>query len=130
MAALIPPAAATECERTGWTFERMPTVAPASAAARAARWPARPAPMMRTSCAGIEAPDCIGGGSATRCRGQRAADLVDRDDAAEDAVAIDGEDGAQPAQALGAEKRLERLVDLDLQVVAVADDVAHRQRRT
>src|SRR5688500_16848763 len=29
------------------------TVAPARAAARAARWPARPAPMIRTSCAGM-----------------------------------------------------------------------------
>src|SRR4051794_19544462 len=31
------------------------TVAPASAAASAARWPARPAPMIRTSCAGMAA---------------------------------------------------------------------------
>src|SRR3712207_3899020 len=49
----MPPAAATECERTGCTLLRMATDAPASAAARAARWPARPAPMMRTSCAGM-----------------------------------------------------------------------------
>ena len=28
-AALIPPAAATECERTGWTFETIATDAPA-----------------------------------------------------------------------------------------------------
>src|SRR5258706_15654133 len=49
----MPPAAATECERTGWTLLMMATEAPASAAARAARWPARPAPMMRTSCAGM-----------------------------------------------------------------------------
>src|SRR4051794_12393466 len=53
MAPLMPPAAATEWERTGWTLEMMPTVAPASAAAVAARWPARPAPMIRTSCAGM-----------------------------------------------------------------------------
>src|SRR4051812_26280401 len=52
-AALMPPAAALECERTGWTLDRMATVAPASAAARAARWPARPAPMIRTSCSGM-----------------------------------------------------------------------------
>ena len=51
-AALIPPWAALECERTGWTLEMIPTDAPASAAARAARWPARPAPMTRTSCEG------------------------------------------------------------------------------
>ena len=53
MAALMPPAAATECERTGWTLLMIATDAPASAAARAARWPARPAPRMRTSCAGM-----------------------------------------------------------------------------
>jgi hypothetical protein len=33
----MPPAAATECERTGWTFEMIATVAPAWAAASAAR---------------------------------------------------------------------------------------------
>src|SRR3954469_23990883 len=54
-AALMPPAAALECERTGWTLLMMATVAPASAAASAARWPARPAPMIRTSCAGMAA---------------------------------------------------------------------------
>src|SRR2546423_6695152 len=51
----MPPAAALECERTGWTLLRMATVAPASAAARAARWPARPAPMIRTSWLGMGA---------------------------------------------------------------------------
>src|SRR5215204_6495219 len=49
----MPPWAAFECDRTGWTFDMIPTEAPASAAARAARWPARPAPMTRTSCSGI-----------------------------------------------------------------------------
>ena len=48
-AALMPPAAATECERTGWTLETIATDAPACAAAIAARWPASPAPMIRTS---------------------------------------------------------------------------------
>ena len=52
-AALMPPAAALECERTGWTLLMIATVAPARAAASAARWPARPAPMIRTSCAGM-----------------------------------------------------------------------------
>src|SRR6188508_853940 len=52
-AALMPPAAALECERTGWTLLMIATVAPALAAARAARWPASPAPMIRTSCAGM-----------------------------------------------------------------------------
>src|SRR3954468_6547126 len=49
----MPPAAATECERTGWTLLMIATDAPSSAAAVAARWPARPAPMIRTSCAGM-----------------------------------------------------------------------------
>ena len=52
-AALMPPAAALECERTGWTLDMMATAAPVRAAASAARWPASPAPMMRTSCAGM-----------------------------------------------------------------------------
>src|SRR4051794_5621798 len=49
----MPPAAALECDRTGCTLLMIATVAPALAAARAARCPARPAPMMRTSCAGM-----------------------------------------------------------------------------
>src|SRR4051812_172995 len=52
----MPPAAALECDLTGWTFDMIATVAPSRAAARAARWPARPAPMIRTSCAGICRP--------------------------------------------------------------------------
>src|SRR5947209_13640282 len=48
----MPPAAATECERTGWTLETTATDAPACAAARAARCPASPAPMISTSCEG------------------------------------------------------------------------------
>src|SRR2546423_12001426 len=48
----MPPWAAFECERTGWTFDMIATETPSSAAARAARWPARPAPMTRTSCEG------------------------------------------------------------------------------
>src|SRR5665811_2547756 len=49
----MPPAAATEWERTGWTLLTIATLAPACAAASAARWPARPAPIIRTSCDGI-----------------------------------------------------------------------------
>src|ERR1700685_2531130 len=45
----MPPAAATECERTGWTLETIPTVAPDWAAASAAPCPASPAPMISTS---------------------------------------------------------------------------------
>ena len=54
-AALIPPCAALECERTGWTLLTMPTETPSSAAARAARCPARPAPITSTSCVGTGA---------------------------------------------------------------------------
>src|SRR6476659_4632363 len=60
----MPPAAALECERTGWTLLKMATVAPASAAASAARWPARPAPMMRTSCAGMVGESIERGGQS------------------------------------------------------------------
>src|ERR1700691_6622013 len=49
----MPPAAATECERTGGTLLMIATLAPVSAAARAARCPARPAPIIKTSCAGM-----------------------------------------------------------------------------
>ena len=52
-AALIPPCAAFECERTGWTLLMIPTETPSSAAASAARWPASPAPITSTSWSGI-----------------------------------------------------------------------------
>src|SRR4051794_17710637 len=48
----MPPWAALECERTGCTFDRIPTETPCSAAASAARCPASPAPMTSTSCWG------------------------------------------------------------------------------
>src|SRR3954471_10452776 len=49
----MPPWAAFECERTGWTLARIPTDTPSSAAASAARCPARPAPITSTSWEGI-----------------------------------------------------------------------------
>src|SRR3954470_12350464 len=104
MAALIPPAAATEWLRTGWTFDRIATVAPARAAARAARWPARPAPMMSTSWAGIlpglyyELP-CGSDDRAGRRAGQRAGDLLDGDHAAEHPLGVDRQQRAELAQA-------------------------------
>src|ERR1700760_2639988 len=58
----MPPWAAFEWERTGWTLETIPTETPCSAAARAARWPASPAPMTSTSWDGT-GPDGIGGKS-------------------------------------------------------------------
>src|SRR5680860_1736244 len=59
-AALMPPAAALECDRTGWTLLMIATVAPERAAASAARWPARPAPMINTSWEGMR-QESIGG---------------------------------------------------------------------
>jgi len=49
-AALIPPSAAPEWLRVGWSFEMTPTSAPASCASMAARMPAQPAPTTSTSC--------------------------------------------------------------------------------
>src|SRR4051812_38386104 len=50
----MPPWAALECERTGWTLETIPTETPSSAAASAARWPVSPAPITSTSCLGMD----------------------------------------------------------------------------
>src|SRR6185369_12366741 len=51
----MPPWAALEWERTGWTLLMIPTDTPSSAAARAALCPARPAPITRTSWDGTRA---------------------------------------------------------------------------
>src|SRR4051794_9425867 len=124
MAALMPPAAATEWERTGWTLLMIATVAPASAAARAARWPARPAPMMRTSCEGM-APGFKGSGWAVhhirrrpsdrpsghpagRRGGERAAHLIDRHDATQGALPVDHHHGPEAAQRLRGKQRRPR----------------------
>src|SRR3954449_3851943 len=48
----MPPWAAFEWERTGWTLERIPTETPSSAAASAARCPASRAQIRGTSCGG------------------------------------------------------------------------------
>src|SRR5689334_10832618 len=124
MAALIPPAAATECERTGWTLEMIPTVAPASAAAVAARWPARPAPMIRTSCAGMGSILPSGGQGVTRGRsegdpqtaprGRRARALVDP---------VYGEAAAED-EVLGREPLVVREVDAPGAVVDLRGQVA------
>src|SRR4051812_37090129 len=45
----MPPSAAPEWLRVGWSFEIIATSAPASCAAIAARMPAQPAPTTRTS---------------------------------------------------------------------------------
>src|SRR5579863_3554458 len=49
----MPPSAAPECERVGWSFEIIATSAPASWASMAARMPAHPAPTTSTSCSPI-----------------------------------------------------------------------------
>src|SRR5215208_730931 len=64
----MPPAAALECERTGWTLLMIATVAPERAAASAARWPARPAPMINTSCEGMARSLLAGPGKPLRGR--------------------------------------------------------------
>src|SRR3954451_6117837 len=145
IAALMPPAAATECERTGWTLLNSATDAPASAAANAARCPARPAPMMRTSCAGMlpavylsglrDDPPIAwtrsSGHAARRGRGERAADLLEGDDAAQALVAVDDHQRAERAQALRAEEVLDRRVVVDAEgLVAVrVEHVGDVQRR-
>src|SRR3954469_13212662 len=110
----MPPCAAFECERTGWTFARMPTDTPSSAAASAARCPARPAPITSTSWEGIlvavllERRRLYGTPSQTlllvyACRGsgelrerlERARDLLDRHDAAQHALGVDRHDRSQ-----------------------------------
>ena len=47
---ILPPSAAPEWLRVGWSFEITATSAPASKASIAARIPARPAPTTTTSC--------------------------------------------------------------------------------
>ena len=47
----MPPSAAPEWLRVGWSFETTATSAPASCASIAARMPAQPAPITSTSCA-------------------------------------------------------------------------------
>src|SRR5829696_317076 len=107
----MPPAAALECERTGWTLDMIATVAPALAAASAARWPARPAPMMRTSWVGTGGPVYSGRRSGRRePRLQGAGDLLERHDAAQAPVGVDGHERALAAQGLAREQRLERRV--------------------
>src|SRR4051794_3613048 len=115
----MPPAAALEWERTGWTLLMIPTVAPAPAAARAARWPARPAPMMRTSWEGMGENPITAGCSMTGCGADRPPDLLDRHHAAQEVLAVEGEDGAEPAQRGLGEQVLELLVGADDPVRAV-----------
>src|SRR4051794_13748241 len=123
----MPPAAATECERTGWTLLMIATVAPLSAAARAARWPARPAPMIRTSWAGMRPGLYKSSGGSRR---QGTADLFDRDHPAEHALGVDGHERAEVAQPGLAEQRLERLVAPDAEAIGpLFHQLGRRDRR-
>src|SRR3954468_5990866 len=131
----MPPAAATECERTGWTLLMIATEAPSSAAARAARWPASPAPMIRTSCDGM-APALYrsvpltrpvpGGGRTVRpgrssavhhrpgdgCR-EGAADVLERDHAAQPRLGVDHHQRPEAPQRLGGQELLDRRLAAD-----------------
>src|SRR4051794_5792952 len=137
-AALIPPCAALECERTGWTLLMMPTETPCSAAASAARCPARPAPITKTSWSGTRRSYKDGScgrsagwrlqirvSTARSDRAQRLSDRVDRENAADAAVGVGGDQGAEAAERLVAEHGLERLVLHDREGSTVpGEDVA------
>src|SRR5512144_2856975 len=59
----MPPSAAPEWLRVGWSFEITATSAPASCASIAARMPAQPAPTTRTSCFAITCGDATESGA-------------------------------------------------------------------
>src|SRR4051812_43705368 len=105
----MPPCAALLCERTGWTLEMTPTDTPLSAAASAARWPARPAPITRTSCFGMRRGGVYSGGQSTA---QRPPDRVNRHNPAQDAVSVHRHHGPEASQSLVREQRLERVLEL------------------
>src|SRR5258707_7952659 len=141
IAALMPPAAATECERTGWTLLMIATLAPCCAAARAARCPARPAPMIKTSCAGMAPCASSWGEAAARLYNERAsvpgssggrqgaADLGEGDHALQHPVGVDGDHRAEPAEALRAEHRFERRLFADPQGQVLLEVVHHLESR-
>src|SRR2546423_6731425 len=125
----MPPWAAFECERTGWTLETIPTETPFSAAASAARWPASPAPITKTSCLGMVEPRSyseardgrpVAPSGCRRVRGCRAAareraaerpaDLLGGDHAQQPPIGIHRHQRPKAAQGVVAQKRLERLV--------------------
>src|SRR3954451_17683622 len=148
----MPPAAATECERTGWTLLMIATEAPSSAAARAARWPASPAPMIRTSCDGM-APALYrsvplirpvpGRGRPLRrgrsspvqdrpgdgCR-EGAADVLERDHAAQPRLGVHDHQRPEAPQRLRGQELLDRRLAADDRagVDVRAEDLADRHR--
>src|SRR5215213_5555702 len=131
----MPPCAALEWERTGWTLEMMPTDAPASAALRAARWPARPAPMTRTSCSGTARDSmhlacALPGRCARGGRLERTSYLIPCDDALQPPIRIDSHQRTEAHQRRGPEQRLQRLVGTHTQAVVVrAQDLRHLEHR-
>src|ERR1700683_5001746 len=129
-------------------------LAPFRSAASAARWPARPAPMIKTSCAGM-APErnvgkglrrglynadarqprltgpgaCPPGALRASCGGaQRLAYLRERDHALQHAVAVDGDHRAKAAESLRAEQRFERGLLADAHGHVLLEHVEHGQR--
>src|SRR5258708_16955601 len=137
----MPPAAATECERTGWTLLMIATLAPCCAAARAARCPARPAAMIKTSCAGMAPCASSWGETAARLYNERAsvpgssggrqgaADLGEGDHALQHPVGVDGDHRAEPAEALRAEHRFERRLFADPHGQVLLEGVHHLESR-
>src|SRR3954452_18291569 len=131
----MPPAAATECERTGWTLLMIATEAPSSAAASAARWPASPAPMIRTSCDGMapalyrsvpltrpvpgrgrtvrrRRPSAVHDRPRDGCR-KRPADVLERDHAAQPRLGVHDHQRAEAPQRLRGQKLLDRRLAAD-----------------
>src|SRR5207237_10554600 len=117
-AALIPPWAAFECERTGWTLLTMPTLTPASAAARAARCPASPAPITKTSWSGTSrsyierrsraaALDSGSGRIHGTGRAQRLADGVHGEHPSDPSVCVGGDQCSEASKRLVPEHRPE-----------------------
>src|SRR3954451_13379816 len=110
----MPPWAAFEWDRTGWTLERIPTEPPRSAAASAARCPARPAPITSTSCVGKARASLWEGVCVPLSEGccalrgaQRATDLIGGHDPAQHALAVDRHERAELREALGLQQQFE-----------------------
>ena len=137
-AALMPPAAALECERTGWTLLMIATVAPALGSRKGGPLTGQP---------GADDQDvmCGHGGEAYKrasdprslvCKlGARALgreqlglqcadDLFARDDAAQTPVRIERDERSERAQRLRAEQRLERRPFGDVALRIGADQLA------
>ena len=133
----MPPAAATECERTGWTLLMIAT--------RRARVGGGEGGALAGE-AGADDQDVVcwhrlghsigrHGGLSTQGRCEATAAIAWRDaaptrhDAAQAPVGVDDDHGAEPAQGRGAEQRAERRVAAARDGVLVVGQLADRQRR-